>query len=536
MIPLLSLSLFSFFLRSSWAYVWPSPQLDALEAIRWDQADRFGGLASFILPCDFYTFGDGTGRANTADWIRTAYHDMATHNVEDGTGGLDASIRFAEEQQRGENVGNGFQNTVEVFVSQATRYVSIADLVALGLITSVETCGGPIVPFRGGRIDAGEPNKPGVPEPQQDLDAHIASFARQGFTQTEMIGLVACGHSFGGVAHAEFPQSVPELHDSNNTESVQHFDTTFGHFDNNVATEYMSGTTQNPLVVGANDTTNSDKRIFGSDGNVTMKSFADSPEAFASRCATLLARMVDTVPNGVQLTEVIEPLPIKPSRVELILDGDALKLSGFVRLFNQSSDATRSVAIQLEDHSGKQSEKFPMSADRISETLGGRVTSAWYAFNHSDSGAPALSIDPAAGITKMRFIVNGKMEDQGGVGFAVQDSVVFSTSSCTTSNNPLKGRFDVAVRNGVNPARVYLEQEVRDDVDRIVVKEIDLTPSTQSVAAGSSYSLWSIEVTEFDSYTIGAEIDGTKISTWDSHSIFELSPCTPKRRSARFLS
>jgi hypothetical protein len=52
---------------------------------------------------------------------------------------------------------------------------------------------GPEIAFRGGRVDAVEPNKPGVPEPQQDLDSHIASFARQGFTKTEMIGLVACG-------------------------------------------------------------------------------------------------------------------------------------------------------------------------------------------------------------------------------------------------------------------------------------------------------------------------------------------------------
>jgi hypothetical protein len=33
---------------------------------------------------------------------RQAYHDMATHNVQDGTGGLDASIRFPEEQARSE--------------------------------------------------------------------------------------------------------------------------------------------------------------------------------------------------------------------------------------------------------------------------------------------------------------------------------------------------------------------------------------------------------------------------------------------------
>lgn len=53
--------------------------------------------------------------------------------------------------------------------------------------------GGPQIAFRGGRVDSGEPNASGVPEPQQDLQSHIVSFARQGFTQTEMISLIACG-------------------------------------------------------------------------------------------------------------------------------------------------------------------------------------------------------------------------------------------------------------------------------------------------------------------------------------------------------
>lgn len=116
------------------------------------------------------------------------------------------------------------------------------------------------------------------------------------------------------------------------------------------ATEYIAGTTQNPLVVGLNDTTNSDKRIFGSDGNATMAScvvsfhlhrcvvvndthrFAKSPELFASTCADLFARMIDTVPRGVQLSEVLTPLPVKPDNLELVLDGDALKFSAEVRV------------------------------------------------------------------------------------------------------------------------------------------------------------------------------------------------------------
>ncbi|KAJ6544471.1 hypothetical protein B0H19DRAFT_1267729 [Mycena capillaripes] len=56
---------------------------------------------------------------------------------------------------------------------------------------------------------------------------------------------------------------------------VAHFDSTFFTFDNNVATEYISGSTQNPLVVGFNDTTNSDKRIFASDANATMRACMD---------------------------------------------------------------------------------------------------------------------------------------------------------------------------------------------------------------------------------------------------------------------
>jgi hypothetical protein len=42
--------------------------------------------------------------------------------------------------------------------------------------------------------------------------------------------------------------------------------------------------------------------------------------------------MLDTVPRGVQLTDVITPLPVKPSNVELTLDGDTLNLFGQVRV------------------------------------------------------------------------------------------------------------------------------------------------------------------------------------------------------------
>jgi hypothetical protein len=106
---MLRITLFSLSVLGASAYVWPSPKLDALESLRFNQdGHNSGAITVFIEPCGRYLF-DGpnvltskTGRSDVADWVRTAYHDMATHNVTDGTGGLDASIRFAEESLRAE--------------------------------------------------------------------------------------------------------------------------------------------------------------------------------------------------------------------------------------------------------------------------------------------------------------------------------------------------------------------------------------------------------------------------------------------------
>ncbi|KAF7328171.1 Peroxidase [Mycena venus] len=513
------------------AYIWPSPQLDALESLRFEQA-----FADFVQPCDLFSFdsqgaNSRSGRSNAADWIRTAYHDMATHNVADGTGGMDASIRFDEEQARPENAGDGFQNTLLAILAQSNRYVSIADVLALGAVFAFDNwqvLGGPEIPFRGGRVDATEPNAPGVPEPQEDLNSHIASFARQGFTQAEMIGLVACGHTFGGVQHAPFPNIVPELNDPNNTQSVAHFDSTSVQFDNKVATEYISGTTQNPLIVGLNETTNSDKRIFASDGNATMRSFAQSPKLFSSTCAELMARMIDTVPKGVQLTEVITPLSVKPSGLDLVLAGNGLQFSGQVRFWNMTDDPARTVRLLWDDHSGGIN-NVTLRFSHVTSSSGGRNTAAWYTFNPADD-VSFLSLDPEAGITTMRFAVGDKLEDQGGVGFATQDDVLFSTSSCFDADGN-GGRWDIAVRNGVAPTRVYLEAQTRDNISRPIVLETDVPPPVPQgpTNATAPYAIWSVEVKgnfeSFKTYNVGAEVGGVKATRIGQHSLSDFSPC-----------
>jgi hypothetical protein len=67
----------------------------------------------------------------------------------------------------------------------------VADVIAMGVVTSVASNQGPVIPFRGGRVDASKAGVPGVPEPHGDLAAHTESFRKQGFTSTEMIELIA---------------------------------------------------------------------------------------------------------------------------------------------------------------------------------------------------------------------------------------------------------------------------------------------------------------------------------------------------------
>lgn len=120
------------------------------------------------------------------------------------------------------------------------------------------------------------------------------------------------------------------------------------------AVQYMDGTTKNPLVTGKNTSTNSDLRIFSSDNNATIKAyvirknglmpgscmhdrFAESAEHFAKTCSALFERMIDTVPRGVLLSEVLEPLPVKPMtlQVQALVDG-TFTLTGDVRVSQTS--------------------------------------------------------------------------------------------------------------------------------------------------------------------------------------------------------
>ncbi|KAF3006651.1 hypothetical protein E8E13_008173 [Curvularia kusanoi] len=305
-------------------YVWPS-KYDAMEDLLVLQSGYIRhGFFDGVEPC---TRSPSPERQTAAEWIRTAFHDMATHDKASGTGGLDASIQF--ETNRAENAGDAFNGTFGFTNGYYSVRTSAADLIALATVIAVGNCGGPKIPLRVGRVDATEGGVLGVPEPQQDLDTHKRMFAKAGFNTEDMIAMVACGHTMGGVHGKTFPEITENANETN----VVHFDSTEATFDRTVATEYLDGTTQNPLVVAHNDTLNSDKRIFAADNNVTMKALASDKKTFQSMCSDILARMIDTVPSTVTLSEPLEPTPLKPYITSFALtNATHITVTGRIRL------------------------------------------------------------------------------------------------------------------------------------------------------------------------------------------------------------
>ncbi|KAL7940295.1 heme peroxidase [Trichoderma barbatum] len=423
------------------SYVWPNEKIDELERELYEQENPFDGPAgtvSFVAGCSGPAEGVlGIGRSFGAEWIRNAYHDMATADVSAGTGGLDASIVF--EMDRPENVGDAFQETLGIFKGSFNTRLSMADLFAIATVMAVGACsdGKVIVPFRGGRVDATGPGPSGVPEPQQDLPTHTMSFAKQGFDTSEMIALVACGHSVGGVHGVDFPEIVPNPAtpvDVKNDNTVT-FDTTTDTFDNFVAKEFVANISQNPLAFGQNETTRSDFRIFNADGGDMISQMASSNDFFLNTCNAMFERMINTVPRHVKLTDVIKPLGIKPRKLSVAVNADqTLSVTGVVRIVDDllSGNETQ-VVIHLTSRSG---EELPVAIATTSRGLTAHCgypncgpSYTYYRFNSTvptDKGISSFTVelaDNAAGKTTIH--------NNGGAGFPLSDAILpmFSLSS-----------------------------------------------------------------------------------------------------------
>ncbi|KAJ6454526.1 L-ascorbate oxidase [Mycena vitilis] len=474
------------------AYVWPGPY-DLLEDM-FTVSSGFaeGRIADEVNPCSNSPFGGRfPGRQAASEWLRLAYHDMATYNVETGLGGLDASIGF--ETNRPQNVGRAMNDSLVFFGAFQSKTSSMADVIALGVILAIKTCGGPSVGFRAGRVDAEVAGPETVPEPQQDLASHIASFSLQGFNVSEMIGLVACGHTLGGVHQVDFPLSVENATTTSNPDGVVHFDDTFDSFDNHIATQWINGTGVDPLAVGFNKTTNSDARIFASDGNYTMSLFAQDPDFFSARCGSLLERMLNTVPNTVQLSEVIEPLPVKPYQLVLSLaTNGSLIMSGYMRIFGTSAEAAAAsvtdmpVVLTWTDRSGQTNVSYSTSAVAVSSPS----ASLWGSVHFF--GISAV-IDAQFGISS--FVIDWAYNsgtplahaDNGGSGFPSQDVALYhADKSC----QDLEGNTTAyaVIRNDMGPlTSAYIDYATNvNQAGSVSIKQVTIRAPLVHVGNSSS--------------------------------------------------
>ncbi|KAF7363106.1 Peroxidase [Mycena venus] len=484
---------------------WPDPLLDTLD----DQLYRpgFSPASTFALNC-----GPRDNSTIAAQWLRLAYHDMATHDSTTGTGGMDASIVF--EFDRPQNIGVGMLESLVDFLVAPNEYVGMADVIAMGAINAVVGCGGPVIPFRGGRIDATEAGPATVPEPQQDLASHIASFKAQGFTETEMISLVACGHSLGGVRQADFPLIMTE----DVPAGIQTFASTLG-FDNTVVTEYLKGTTENVLVVGSNITTRSDFRIFSSDGNVTMQSLA-SPDNFNQVCADLIGRMIDTVPSTVTLTDPIEPIDFKVWNTLLFPQGGSLAFLATLRIID--TGVNRTVTMFWKERTGTfcppagcSVPSFQVTTDSASflATLKGVTAFKLHSFN--------AAIDLTTSISQFWFEVNDNdgsapfIVDNNGVNYTIdQDVVLFDPRR---SSFTIGGLFMVV---GVKDPSTSINVTALTTIDGTTT-----VPVTSSVIANfeldssnppaDGYMFYTSPISGKSlSNTIHATVNGTAYSLW----------------------
>ncbi|KAI1754591.1 hypothetical protein F4782DRAFT_37229 [Xylaria castorea] len=436
---------------------WPS-QNDELEEIMYQvkgyRSRQFGGT---VIPCS--SQASGPGRHNAAEWLRAAFHDMATTTIIGGPrqGGLDGSLQY--EIISSDNIGPAFNTTLKFMADYYTSKSSVADLLAMGVYYAVRSCGGPVVPVAGGRIDAKEGGPIGVPLPQNSAFTFGQQFTRMGFDQTEMIQVVACGHSIGGVHETEFPQIVP-LGSTGNGEAPM--DSTVDVFDNKVVTEYISGNTTNPMVVGPSiqATRNSDFKVFNSDGNGTISAMAD-PETFRSICATVLRKMIEVVPDDVVLTDPIQPYAVKPVDMQLTLNPGAstLQLSGFIRVRTTEfgDDSAESVILTYKNRSGGDNcgtLSCTHTLNLLGATEGFDDTFVWFPIN--------VEIPATSGISSFTLTVNmasgtSQAYDNNGDSYRVQDAILMQKpQSCL-----LQGKLDVvaAVRNDLNnsaPVNLHL--------------------------------------------------------------------------------
>ncbi|KAJ3131181.1 heme peroxidase [Physocladia obscura] len=133
--------------------------------------------------------------------IRLAWHASGTYDKNTNTGGSNgATMRFDAEASHGANAGLAVARNILEPIKKKFPQISYGDLWTLAGVTAVQEMGGPIVPWRPGRVDAvsaaASPPEGRLPDAAQG-QKHIRDiFYKMGFNDQEITAL-AGAHAVG---------------------------------------------------------------------------------------------------------------------------------------------------------------------------------------------------------------------------------------------------------------------------------------------------------------------------------------------------
>ncbi|KAF2152303.1 heme peroxidase [Myriangium duriaei CBS 260.36] len=373
------------------------------------------------------------------------------------------------------------------------------------LAASCVTCKGPQIPLRFGRVDAKAAGPAtgatsGVPSPLDDVEVSTQKFASAGFSQDDMITLLACGHTLGRVHSVNLPGAFdsPPSNDLN-----ADFDTTRVTFDNLVVSEFLSGNSKNPLVVAKNDSFNSDKRIFSINDRAVVQKLND-PAEFKQQCVAVLERMINTVPSNVRLSNPINLIDVKPyiTNLELQKDGNIL-FEGRVR-FRRSALSDRNpddldVALRIVDHTGSRTHTLVPATREQLQTFDTQEF-VWYDFSKAVDGQVGLKGFDIQVQDKNNPNVQSIVISNGGAGtFPVTTDILYqlSNSCLDTSKDPGKLIVVTAVRRrsreGVMIPRLHVEHTKMTKTDK-QIGQYDLYRAELDLASPSWSSTFDVRI------------------------------------------
>lgn len=133
--------------------------------------------------------------------VRLAWHAAGTYDKVTGTGGSNgATMRFSPEASHGANAGLQVARDLLEGVKKEFPEISYADLWSLAGVVAIQEMGGPVIPWRPGRVDAVSEKActpdGRLPDALKGADHIRAIFGRMGFNDQEIVALSGA-HALG---------------------------------------------------------------------------------------------------------------------------------------------------------------------------------------------------------------------------------------------------------------------------------------------------------------------------------------------------